>query len=344
MNSSFKIATLILSLATAVSVSHSATPEIQDLASVKKYLVDTVTQMKAAAGNLHRNALEYQEIVVANEGDPAIAYAAEKSRIDALIAQMQDGYKAIDSFGYETVEGIVAGVSDLAQYDIDLDAGVPASEGPDDVAQITLELPDGSKIDKEGALFTYILEPALWSGDERWVKPVDLDGDGELEDREALPRPEVIVAAAKEAENRIGNLLADSEAWVPTVSDAFGAMITMTPTLPEYFEDWKESRYGDGSFGKFSAVSRVSDMKGIMSSCAVLFQSVASEVNDKDAALEASVTSGYDQIQAFLDDLAEREKGGNISAPLIEELASQAKEKTDKLVPQIQQASALVLN
>ena len=34
----------------------------------------------------------------------------QPKQIDKLISKLRDGYKAMDSFGYETVEGIVAGV------------------------------------------------------------------------------------------------------------------------------------------------------------------------------------------------------------------------------------------
>ena len=47
-------------------------------------------------------------------------------------------------------------------------------------------------------------------------------------------------------------------------------MIVMTPTLSDYFEDWKESRYAPEKSGRFQAVSRVSDMRGIMGSCQVM--------------------------------------------------------------------------
>ena len=89
------------------------------------------------------------------------------------MTKMQENYKAMDSFGYETVEGIVAGVPSMADYDVYLDAGVPASEGPEGVASVVLDLGNGEKIDKQGALFTYIIEPMLWAGDKRWVTPVD---------------------------------------------------------------------------------------------------------------------------------------------------------------------------
>lgn len=302
-------------------------------ASVKSYLVKKLDKMKAASADFVTKADEYSALIAANGGKVETAYQAEPRKMDKLVSAMRENYKAMDSYGYETVEGIVAGVPAMADYDIYLDAGVPASEGPDDVAPVILTLSNGEKIDKQGSLFTYIIEPALWGGDKRWVVPV---GDGKT-----MPRPEVLTAAAKDVDAKIGNLVADANAWNASVSDCFGAMVVMTPTLSDYFEDWKESRYSADKSGRFQAVSRVSDMRGIMGSCQVMYDAVNSTVAAKDKALAKSVSSGFKEIMNFLDKIEGRERQGEIKGAEIDELATQAKEKTDKLVPQIEQSAAV---
>ena len=281
------------------------------------------------------NSEAYSALIAANGGSIEAAYKAEPKKIEQLIAKMQENYKAMDSFGYETIEGIVAGVPSLADYDIYLDAGVPASEGPEDVAPVVLDLGNGQTIDKQGSLFTYIIEPMLWGGDSRWVTPVD--GGKKL-----LPRPEILAAAANDVKKKLGELLADAKAWNASVSDCFGAMIIMTPTLSDYFEDWKESRYAKEKSGRFQAVSRVSDMRGIMGSCQVMYEAVEGQVAEKDKSLAKSVDAGFKGIMSFLDKIEKREKQGEIRGAEIDELATQAKEQTDKLVPQIEQSAAVV--
>lgn len=301
--------------------------------SVKSYLVKKLDKMHDASEEFVKNSEAYAALVAENGGSVEAAYKATPKDMEKLVDRMQDNYKAMDSYGYETVEGIVAGVDSLAHYDIYLDAGVPASEGPDDVAPVELDLGNGKKIVKEGSLFTFIIEPALWGGDKRWVVPV---GDGKT-----MPRPEVVVAAAKDVNKKIGELVADANAWNASVSDCFGAMVVMTPTLSDYFEDWKESRYSQEKSGRFQAVSRVSDMRGIMGSCQVMYDAVQKDVSAKDKALAKSVSSGFKEIMAFLDKIEAREKQGEIKGAEIDELATQAKEKTDKLVPQIEQSAAV---
>lgn len=299
---------------------------------VKAYLMAKLDGIGTQSASFVKNAAEYAGLAQAN-GSIEAAYKADPKKVEKLVEKMRENYKGMDSFGYETIEGIVAGVPSLAHYDITLDAGVPASAGPDDVADVTLDLGNGKKIERQGSLFTYIIEPALWGGDNRWIVTV---GD------KSLPRPEILVAAAAETDKQVARLRKDAEAWNPTVADCFGAMIVMTPTLSDYFEDWKESRFSKEKSGRFQAVSRISDMKGIMGSCAVMYGAVRKSVAAKDKALAKSTALGFEEILAFLDALAKREQGGEIKAAEIEELARQAKEKTDKLVPQIEQGAALV--
>jgi hypothetical protein len=204
-------------------------------------------------------------------------------------------------------------------------------------------LANGDVIDQEGAAFTYIIEPALWGGSKKWAAPMDLDGDGQISPRESLPRPEVLVAVAADTDAKLAELLADARAWEPTVEDCYQAMVAMTPTLSDYFEDWKESRYSEESSGRFFAVSRISDMQGIMKSCAVMYRAVQPGVAGKDRALSATVESGFKDIFTFLDSLEKREAAdAAFNTAQIDELAAQARAKTDKLVPQIKQAAALV--
>jgi Imelysin len=325
----------LLSAFLVLGVFAARASDVQTAASVKSYLLKSLEKVTEASQDFVANSEAYSALIAANGGSIEAAYKTEPKKIEQLIAKMQENYKAMDSFGYETIEGIVAGVPSLADYDIYLDAGVPASEGPEDVAPVVLDLGNGQTIDKQGSLFTYIIEPMLWGGDSRWVTPVD--GGKKL-----LPRPEILAAAANDVNKKLGELLADAKAWNASVSDCFGAMIVMTPTLSDYFEDWKESRYAKEKSGRFQAVSRVSDMRGIMGSCQVMYEAVEGQVAEKDKSLAKSVDAGFKGIMGFLDKIEKREKQGEIKGAEIDELATQAKEKTDKLVPQIEQSAAVV--
>ncbi|WP_090827960.1 hypothetical protein [Paenibacillus sp. yr247] len=64
------------------------------------------------------------------------------------------------------MEGIVAGGESLSKYDIDLDAGIPASEGNEDVVSFDVELPNGKKILLSGRIDS-VGNEALMDGSRR---------------------------------------------------------------------------------------------------------------------------------------------------------------------------------
>jgi hypothetical protein len=313
---------------------------------VKGYLLEALVRMERASDECLANASAYQKLVETNGGEPAKAFARSPEEVMRLIAALRENYKAMDSFGYETIEGIVAGVPRLSDFDVYLDAGVPRDQAGSGtpVAPVVLGLPDGSKIDREGCLFTYLLEPMLWGSNKKLVAPVDLDRDGKIGPRESLPRPDVLTVVARDLRAKIHELHETAIAWQPSSSDYFSAIITMTPTLSGYFEDWKESRYAPEASGKFSAISRVSDMRGIMSGVAVLYGAVHAKVAEKDPALANAIQRGFEDILAFIDRVDQREKkAGAVMTPAeVDELGEQAKQKADKLVPQVEQAAALL--
>jgi hypothetical protein len=341
------------SIAVFVALSFLADRGIADTAAavpgsndVKGYLRGTLTKMVQASDEFVVNAAGYQKLVDANGGDPAKAFAQSPDEVTKLVAVLRENYKAMDSFGYETIEGIVAGVPKLSDFDVYLDAGVPQDQAGSGtpVAPVILTLPDGSKIDREGCLFTYLIEPMLWGSNKKLVVPVDLDHDGKIGPRESLPRADILSAVAKDVCAKIHELNETAIAWQPSTSDYFSAIITMTPTLSGYFDDWKESRYAAETSGKFTAISRVSDMRGIMFSVAVLYGAVHPQVAAKDLALANSIQRGFDGILAFIDRVDQREKkaGAAMTPPEVDELGEQAKQKADKLVPQVEQAAALL--
>lgn len=315
--------------------------EPANVGDVKTYLLSTLAKVQAAATDYQANARQYEALA---QSDPAGALAAHRPELRRLLAAMRENYKAMDSFGYELVEGIVAGVPVLADFDIYLDAGVPKAEAGADVtvAPVTLKTSKGTSIDQEGSLFTHLVEPLLWGTSQKHLVPADLDGDGKIAAREALPQADVLVAIADDLHKKVGGLIAASEAWQPTLEDLMGAIVTVTPTFAGYFEDWKESRYAAEKSGHFNAVSRVSDMRGIMGSVEVIYRAILPQVQVKDAALAKSITSGFTGIMSFIDRVEAREKMGRITEAQIDELGNQAKARADKLVPQVEQAAAML--
>src|SRR6201999_3954340 len=131
-------------------------------------------------------------------------------------------YRIIHNNGYETIEGITAGTKRFVQFDNDLDAGVPKSEATTDTPASSLILKtDAGKtiIDRNGNLFHYVMEPALWGTKAVFVVPISGDAHGKCDGANVLPRAEVLTASAKECVRRMDQLLALSKSWQPTLDE-----------------------------------------------------------------------------------------------------------------------------
>ncbi len=82
-----------------------------------------------------------------------------------------------------------------------------------------------------------------------------------------MPDADFYVAAARDFEKTAKELDAAAREWQPTPQDAFTALVVMTPTMSEYFDAWKNSRFVAGDKAKekaFVAASRLQDIADIL--------------------------------------------------------------------------------
>jgi len=335
----------LLGLTTAATFGAPAAPptlpqDVKGKDGVKAYLLAVEKQCVTATHDLKAAADEYAALVAAH-GTTTAAAQAEPQKIADLINRLRDAYQRMDSYGYEYIEGIVAGVPGLQKYDVELDSGIPkaqASSPQDQIAPVVVK--HGSvTIDHEGSLNNFLVEPTVFGTNDKFT-----DGQAKLpgfDQPVKLPKVDVIEGLADYAVDGYARLQKDSEAWQPTNKDCFQAVYNMTPTLADYFDEWKESKKGD-SGGRFVAVSRVSDMRGIMSSVKLTWEALDNDVKAKDPALADSVSRGYEQVIAFIDKIDAREQKHPLNIETIDALGSQAKEKADKITVQTAQAAALL--
>lgn len=317
-------------------------PEVKGKDGVKSYLLTMIEQMNTASADLKEGASEYERLVGANGGSPTAAAQLKPAEVAAVINRLRDAYQRIDSFGYEYVEGIVAGVPSLMKYDIELDAGVPLkkSELQDNVAPVVIKAGEIT-IDREGSLNNFLIESTVFGTNPRFTSgTATLPG---FDKPVGLPNPKVVSALADYAVDAYARLRGAANAWQPTDQDCFHILANMTPTLADYFDDWKESKkYGFATGGRFVAVSRISDMRGIMSSTRLAWLAMADGVKTRDAALSEKITHGYDQVLKFIDTIESRDVKKPLSMETIDALGTQAKERADKLTVQAAQAAAVM--
>ena len=288
-----------------------------DLDAVKSYALENAAQMQVATAALADVSQRYYDLVqeaAKADGDPyARVWDENQEEVHALVVEARDLWLEASTF-YELDEGIVAGVPSLAHFDVWIDAGPPGSEDPEEALQWQLELPDGRVLESPGNFFHNLLEPTLWGTIPEFTGlKVDLDGDGAIAVGEALPEANMLLGATQGLDDATLEMQAAIQDWDPTLEDALTALVTMIPTMNEYFEQWKESVFVSGSESEaesFIAVSRLLDIKGILAGLSFTYDNIAVLVADSDSQLDQQIRTDFDTLIAYVDDLYGQEQGG----------------------------------
>ena len=321
-----------------------------DLAAVKDYAVDHAHQMKAGTESFRAGAETYYALIahISEEHPDENPYEhlwnehPEEAR-DLVMQMREDWFEA--SQHYELDEGIVAGVPSLAYFDGWIDAGPPAADDPEEAIEWQLILADGTVLESPGNFFHNLTEPALYGTIDEYVGlAVDLDGDGNVGIGEVLPEAEILLAAAQGLDIATGQMVEAVEAWEPTLQDAFMALVTMIPTMNEYFEQWKLSAFVAGNDFEetaFIAVSRLFDINGILTGLDVTYDKVRPVVGGVDADLDTQIDTGFDDLVGYVGDLYAQEQDGVIFTPEeADALGTEAQDKATALAALVAQAAA----
>lgn len=315
-----------------------------DLAAVKEYLRSRTALLKTSTGALQATSDQYHALAKSAGFDYAALYARDKDAVIKLITTARNQWVAA-SPQYEQMEGIVAGVPALADYDVTLDAGASAAEGGDGVVGFDITLPDGAKLEKPGNLFG-VTESALWGTFAAYsAKGVfDFDGDGAVEFGESLPDANVLKGSIDMLHEVAGQLDSAAGAWQPTDTDAFQSLVTMIPTMNEYFDSWKNSRFVSGSASQqrdFVAISRLADMIDILGGLEVVYKGVSPLVSAKNAGEDSAISGGLTGLRAFVGDVYARENAGKHFTPEeADMLGKEAQDRATALTGKIAQMAA----
>jgi hypothetical protein len=315
-----------------------------DLAPMKDYAIGNGSQMQTYTAALEEQAAAYYDIVSNTGFDYQAAWEADGERLAELVVAMRESWIQAHAY-YELSEGIIAGVPSLAGYDAWIDAGPPAGESPDEAYVWTLALPDNDSLDSPGNLFHSLLEPALYGTNPDFVgAEADLDGDGEVEFTEALPEANLLYGSAQALNSATLEMNQAIAGWDPTLEDAFTALVVMTPTMSEYFEQWKLSSAVAGEATEeeaFVAASRLVDVSGILQSLDVTYECVSQMVKERDSELDAQIQAGYTGLMTYVDDLYQQEQDGTrFSAEEADLLGTEAQSRAQTLSALVAEAAS----
>lgn len=315
-----------------------------DLSGIKTYLVGKAGELTAATGALKATAGKYYELAQAASFDYPALFAANKDQVIKLVEDARAQWTTASPL-YEQMEGIVAGTPSLAEYDVILDAGASKEEDPQDPAPIDIALPDGRVLEKPGNLFG-VNESTLWGTFDAFAAAgdFDFDGDGAIAFGESLPDANVLKGAADALDDQAAQLAAAAAAWTPTESDAFTALVVMVPTMSEYFDSWKNSRFVQGEASAqrdFVAISRLADIQDILGSLQVVHENVSPAIRQIDQAQDESIGRALADLKSFVAGVHQQEQGGKRFSPEDADiLGKEAQDRADAIVGQITQVAA----
>ena len=245
------------------------------LEGVKTYLTDHSADLVEQVDALQADADEYYALAKSVNFDYEKLLEEHGDEVEEILNDSKDVF-VVANPAYEEMEGIVAGVPRLAHYDVDIDAGSDAST-PEDAVSFSLTTPSGKQLKQPGNLF-FLTETSLYGTNPdlqaKGTEP-DVDGDGKVEFGEGLPDADIYKATLDEFAEQAKSLDEDAQEFEPTPSDALTSIVIMTPTMSEYFEAWKNSRFIAGDDADelgFVATSRLSDIADILGGILVTYK------------------------------------------------------------------------
>jgi hypothetical protein len=315
-----------------------------NLAAIKDYLLDHTERLVADTAAVRENAEAYYDLAKANDFDYQALLADNREQVAELVGQAQDGFAKANP-SYEEMEGVVAGVPSLAEYDVIIDAGADGSD-PENAVPFDLKTPGGRTFKQPGN-FNFLIETAAFGTEPKFqakgVEP-DLDGDGKVEFGESVPDADFYVAAARDFEKYAKELDAAAREWEPTPADALTALVVMTPTMSEYFAAWKNSRFIAGDKATetaFVAASRLQDIADILGGLVLVYDNVEPLVAEADPQQATQTRESLEELAGFAEDLQKKEAAGRkYTAEEADTLGSQAQERAEAIAGQITQAAA----
>lgn len=306
---------------------------------IKNYLTGQTKQLDATVGELQAQAAAYaQQIEAAGGCEKAVANDPED--VKKSVEKMQATWRKANP-QYEKAEGVVAGVPSLAEYDVILDAGASAEDDPEGAVPFDLKYADGTTLKQPGNFF-FLTETSLWGTTPEFTcegTEVEVEGT-----EQAVPLPEHITAAAEEMKKYTAELDRSSNEWQPTEDDVFTAVVVMTPTMSEYFDAWKNSRFvagDDADEASFVGTSRLNDIADILSGLVLVYDNIEPQIaeEDPDQARQTGedLQGLYDYVARIRDEEAD---GTQFTAEQADTYGSEAQERAERIAGQVSQSAS----
>lgn len=323
----------------------AASQQDADLSGVKTYVVDHADDLHNSVTQMQDAGNQYYEMAKAAKFDYAALWSGQHDQVLKTLGTARTAFIAANP-QYEQMEGVVAGVPSLSQYDNILDAGTPGSDGGDDAVPFDLTLPDGRVLPKPGNLFE-VTEATLWGTDPSYIVPdihPDFNGNGQVDIGDSLPDANVLKGELDAFEKYTADLKTAASNWEPTEAEAFGALLANVPTFTDFMESWKNSRMVQGETSTergFVATSRLSDLSDNIKSWQTIYAGLSPAVHAATPDQDTQITNDLKNLQDYVSDLYAQEKGGKRFTPEeVDTLNAEGQNRATAIAGQIAQAAA----
>ena len=196
--------------AASTETTQSEAAAAADLGAIKGYLTEHSAALADETAKLKEQGQAYYDLAKKSNFNYQQMLEENRDEVNAILEDAKATYIRANP-AYEEMEGIVAGVSSLADYDVIIDAG-SSGDDPENAVPFDLELPNGKTLEQPGN-FMFLTETALYgTNDDLTAKgaKADLNGDGEVEFGEALPDANIFLATTRDFDKYAREL--DSEA------------------------------------------------------------------------------------------------------------------------------------
>jgi hypothetical protein len=306
-----------------------------DLGAIKTYLLEHTARLQRDAGTIRSDAEAYYALAKSTDFDYRALLADKSDEVKQLVTKLQTDFTAANP-AYEEMEGVVAGVPSLADFDVIIDAGGDASD-PENAVPFSVKTPAGRTFKQPGN-YNYLIETSVFGTEPKFqAEGVDARYGN------AVPDADFLVAAARDFAKSAEDLDAAAKAWTPTPADAFNAVVVMTPTMSEYFEAWKNSRAIAGSKATekaFVAASRLQDIADILGGLVLIYDNIQPTVAKADAAQATQTAKDLTALERFAARLRDAEAGGkSFSAQDADTLGGEAQDRAEAIAGQVSQAA-----
>jgi hypothetical protein len=313
-----------------------------DLTPIKNYLTEHTERLVTSVEMLQRDAQEYYDLAEAANFDYAKMLEDSREEVQTAIKELQGAHIQANP-AYEEMEGVVAGVPSLADYDVIIDAGSDGSD-PENAVPFSLTTKAGKEYKQPGNFFA-LIETSVFGTEKKFQSgaTADLDGNGKVEFPEALPDADFVLAAATEFVKYAKELDEKAKEWQPTLEDAYTAVVVMTPTMSEYFDAWKNSRFIAGSKAEekgFVAASRLQDIRDILGGILLIYESIQPSVEKVNADQALQTKTDLEKLHQFAARLLTEEQGGKtFTAADADTLGTEAQRNAEAIAGQVSQAA-----